>query len=73
MKILKDSEYKKLVHDREELMFAIDRTLRRFRLLDRSKSINEDMNQYYFWDSIGWLKGAMTSIGAEEQEDWIEP
>lgn len=73
MKILKDSEYQKLVHDREMLMYAIDHTLRQFRQLDRRKPIDEGMNQYYFWDSIGWLKGSMMERGTEEQEDWIEP
>lgn len=73
MKILKDSEYKKLVHDREMLMLAIDHTLKQFKHLDRSKPIDEAMNQYYFWDSIGWLKGAMDGRDAKEHEDWIEP
>ncbi len=73
MKILKDSEYRKLIHDREMLMFTIDHVLKQFRHLDRNKPIDEDMNKFYFWDSIGWLKGAMMGRGAEKQEDWIEP
>lgn len=76
MKILSNEEYRHMKVKEQCLVDAIDYALMLIGNMDKEKLRCDKIgveDNYYFWNAIGRLEGAVYGYQCKHKDEWIEP